>query len=563
MLIKRSVFSAMLGIAIAAASGPDASLAGVLTVTAVEPAPRILDAPVDAPIVIHFDKPVDKASIVLGQSLGAFARWSGAVSGSITFSNDDKTVTLAPDRTFSAGEMVMVVLSHDVAATDGTTLRPAGYCFTFWTNARPAALDFSLVQTLTTNGPGESSRPYGGFASDVNGDGFLDITTINEDTADMRVLLNKAEGDGTYDPFLEPSEPLAQRASPSEPTDFNGDGIVDVCVANIDDNSVSILLGNGDGTFAPQQKITVGSAPRGIAVLDVDGDGDMDIVNTNSAGGGNLSLLINDGSGVFGAPGFFNGGGTGEWALAVADMNEDGILDLVVGARSSTQILVHLGNGDGTFTHVETQSSGGAVWMLNCGDVNGDGHEDVATANSSNNVGAILLGDGTGQPGLPTTYPTDSFPLATDLGDIDGDGDLDWVTSSFGGDWRLYVNDGAGNFTFDQEFNAPSNASCALMLDIDNDGDLDLALIDEIADVVIIEKNSGTAPALGDVNDDCHIDLADHFGFVLCLTGPAVCAPDNCRVFDFNDDCDVDAADFARFATNFTGPEADIPGCLP
>ncbi|MCH7491796.1 MAG: VCBS repeat-containing protein, partial [Gemmatimonadetes bacterium] len=135
-------------------------------------------------------------------------------------------------------------------------------------------------------------------------------------------------------------------------------------------------------------------------------------------------------------------------------------------------------------------------WMLVCGDVNGDGHEDVATANSSNNNASILLGDGRGVLGSPQTVASDSFPLATDLGDLDGDGDLDWVTSSFGGDWWLYVNNGSGGFTHTQTFPAPIAASDALLMDIDNDGDLDLGLIDELEDVVIIYKNSGTTLAI-------------------------------------------------------------------
>lgn len=85
--------------------------------------------------------------------------------------------------------------------------------------------------------------------------------------------------------------------------------------------------------------------------------------------------------------------------------------------------------------------------------------------------------------------PTDPFPLATDLGDVDGDGDLDWVPSSFLGDWSLFTNDGLGNFTFRRSFPASQAASCALMFDSDNDGDLDLALIDEVADEVILVIN--------------------------------------------------------------------------
>jgi hypothetical protein len=105
-------------------------------------------------------------------------------------------------------------------------------------------------------------------------------------------------------------------------------------------------------------------------------------------------------------------------------MNEDGLLDLVIGTRATgaPQVIIQRGNGDGTFTFVSAQSAGGGVWMLNVGDVNGDGHDDVATANSNVSSGSILLGDGTGQLAAPVKYPTDPFPLATDLGDIDGAG---------------------------------------------------------------------------------------------------------------------------------------------
>ncbi len=475
--------------------------AGELAVLSTTPAPRTLDAAVDTSIVVNFDRPVEAATLVARRSFWAFGRWSGAVDGTFQLSDGNSTVTLLPARPLSAGEQVMVILSHDIEAADGSNLRSAGYSFQFWTATEPADMDFEQIAEMTTRTrPSASTRVYGGFATDLDRDGFLDITTVNEDSADLRVFMNQADGSGLFDHFLRPTFPVNDRCSPSEPSDLNADGIADACVANINTDTVSILLGVGDGTFGLQQQIAVGTAPRGIAILDVDGDGDMDIVNTNS-GSSNLSLLINDGTGNFGSPTFFDGGGSGEWALAAADMNGDNVLDLVIGARSSQEILIHTGDGDATFTHVSTQSSGGAVWMLVCGDVNGDGNEDIATANSSNNTASILLGDGTGSLGSPQTVVSDPFPLATDLGDLDGDGDLDWVISSFGGDWWLYANNGNGGFTHTQTFPAPVASSDALLMDIDNDGDLDLGLMDEIADVVIIFKNSGTAfqiPTLSD-----------------------------------------------------------------
>jgi hypothetical protein len=122
------------------------------------------------------------------------------------------------------------------------------------------------------------------------------MTIVNEDSADLRVFLNRADGSGMFQPFLQPPAPIGLTASPNEPSDFDRDGNADLAVANESSDSVSIVLGRGDGTFLPQQEIPVGGTPHGLAVLDVDGDGDVDVVNSNSAGAGNLSILLNDGT---------------------------------------------------------------------------------------------------------------------------------------------------------------------------------------------------------------------------------------------------------------------------
>ena len=537
----------MLPVCAAALWGAHAA-AGQLAVVSVEPARHGLNTLATSSITVNFDQPVDPASVD-GASFWAFGRWSGTVQGTYVLSNGNQTVTLDPDHDFFYGEQVMVILSHDLQTAGGTPLRSAGYSWQFWTAAAPAPRTFTTLDVMSTRTvPQQASRAYGGIATDLNADGWADITIVNEVTSDLRVFLNLADGTGLFDDFIVPTSPVNTQASPSEPADFDRDGHADICVANISTASVSILLGNGDGTYGPQQEITVGSAPRGIAVLDADGDGDVDIVNTNR-NSNNMSILLNDGNGVFGPPTFFEGGG-GEWALAAADMNDDAILDLVIGARTSQSIVVMKGNGDGTFTFSSLQSSGGSVWMIACGDLDGNGTDDVAGVNSSSNNGAILLGDGSGGLAPPQTFATDPFSLATDVADIDGDGDLDWITSSFSGDWFVFTNDGTGSFTFDQELLAPSAASCSLPVDIDNDGDLDLALIDEIADVVILALNGGTRIP-GDTDGDGLVTVTD----LLDVLGSWGACPDPCPPFcsaDTDFDCDVDVVDLLTLLANWT-----------
>jgi len=158
----------------------------------------------------------------------------------------------------------------------------------------------------------------------------------------------------------------------------------------------------------------------------------------------------------------------------------------VVGTLIGQEILVYTSNGDGSYTLASQRPSGGETWMLVLGDLSGDRAEDVAVVNSNSDNGAILLGDGGGGLAQAQVVPTDPFPLATDLADLDGDGDLDWVTSSFFGDWMVFDNDGSGSFSLVESYDAPQAASCSIPMDLDNDGVLDLVLIDELEDEVIL-----------------------------------------------------------------------------
>ncbi|HYC57148.1 MAG TPA: FG-GAP-like repeat-containing protein [Candidatus Binatia bacterium] len=475
------------------------AVCGGLVVVASAPANAALSVSTHAPsfnavvspssnVTVTFDQAINPAS-VNDSTFRVYGRSSGPARGTFSFSAGNTVIELDPDEPFSAGETVFVNLSEALTAADTTTLRTQGFAFQFSVEVVASAGDFRQVQAFS-NRTGGNTRIYGASPADLDDDGYIDLATVNEDSHDVRVFLNRGDGTGLFQSMLAP-EPVGVEASPSEPGDFDNDGDMDIATSATSSNEVTVLLGNGDGTFPPGQFINVGPANHGIAALDVDGDADLDLVVANE-NGNDLSLMLNNGAGVFGNPVDFDGGVDGEYGLTASDMNEDGITDLIVGGNGSQEINVMLGNGDGTFTSAGPHNSGGATWVVSLADIDSDGDLDVASANDGTGTVGVLENDGDGTFGSVTVLNLGPHLPSVDMGDLDGDGDSDMVVSSFGGGfWRLFRNDGAGNFTqWGDDIVAISNPSCSVILDTDNDGDLDIALFDEIADVVWIMENS-------------------------------------------------------------------------
>ena len=132
--------------------------------------------------------------------------------------------------------------------------------------------------------------------------------------------------------------------------DFNADSNLDISVTNPGSNTVSVLLGNGNGTFQPAINSTTGSAPQGIVVGDLNGDGKFDLIIANN-GASTVSILLGNGDGTF-LPKTDYAMGTLSFAVAVGDFNGDGNLDVAAVNQSSNNVSIRLGNGDGTFQAV-------------------------------------------------------------------------------------------------------------------------------------------------------------------------------------------------------------------
>ena len=321
-----------------------------------------------------------------------------------------------------------------------------------------ANADNNTVSVLLGNGDGtlQAAKGYdaGGSAAaiaigDFNGDGKVDLA-VGSNYHNVNVLLGNGDGSfqaaRTFDSGGD--TPLSLAVG-----DFNGDGKSDLAVASLFNGggtgSLSVLLGNGDGTFQTALTYPLGTYPGSIAVGDFNGDHKLDVALGNTLLlPGTISVLLGNGDGSFQAPENFDAGGDAE-ALAVADFNGDGTLDLATvndynnSSDGQSQAGVLIGNGDGTFqpaqdfplgTHRSHEGDEGYPAFIKVGDLNGDGKPDLAIANEhANTTGVSLLlgnGDGTFQTPqvLATAYPTSSVAL----GDFNGDGKPDLaVTSPF------------------------------------------------------------------------------------------------------------------------------------
>jgi FG-GAP-like repeat/Abnormal spindle-like microcephaly-assoc'd, ASPM-SPD-2-Hydin len=262
---------------------------------------------------------------------------------------------------------------------------------------------------------------------DFNGDGKLDVAIV---FGTVEIL--PGNGDGTLRAGTTLSSPgIGDQVIAA---DFNRDGKLDLASASYDSSTASttvfVFIGNGDGTFQDGVKFKSGGnqTPRGLAAGDLNGDGKLDIVVSNTSGNG-LYVLLGNGDGTFQTP--LSAGTLDTPSLALADLNGDGKLDIVAALDvSQGQIAVQLGNGDGTFQPITNYAAGDTPTAIILGDFNSDGKIDVAAVNYIKNNISLLLGNGDGsfqsqQVFTPTYHPNGYLAAA----DFNGDGRLDFVTT--------------------------------------------------------------------------------------------------------------------------------------
>ncbi len=336
---------------------------------------------------------------------------------------------------------------------------------------------------------------------DLNGDGIPDVIAASPNPFPGQLDVLLGNGDGTF--TVAGTYALPFFASSAAIADVNGDGIPDIVVIgpgfHASGNTVDVLLGNGDGTFQAPQSFTVASGPTFVTVADLNGDGHPDLVvaSPRSSVGNNgrmISVLLGNGDGSF-QPAVNYTVGVGPTAIAVGDLNGDGIPDLVVtytGFTNTTPggVDILLGNGDGTFQDATTLASGFVATAVVEGDFHGGGTLDLAVADGSDGFVKVYQGNGDGTFRSARNYAVGPEPVSLALGDLNHDGLTDIVV---GGAFGVRILTGRANGTFRvSRTSFGPLANFVAVADLNGDG-----FADVITDQAVLLNNGRSSPRIG------------------------------------------------------------------
>lgn len=393
-----------------------------------------------------------------------------------------------------------------------------------WAGVVNAQSDFFKTATLSDL----SARPSGMVLADFDGDTYMDAAVAGSDGGVVVILV----GFGDREPLSQiGSFPAGNVPSSIVAGDFNNDGVLDLVVGNVNDASVSFLKGNGDATFGDAVATNVvgpglgGPGPVGLAAVDLNNDGNLDLVVANEgetdASPGTVSILRGVGGGTFTVAGSLDAD-VGTRAVAVARIDGDAQQDIAVVNNAVNSVSLYYGQGNFQFAIGTPLTTGPSPKAIALGDLDGDGVTDVITADANADQVSIFRGSGNRMFAARTSASVGTDPSAVTLTDVNGDGRLDIVAANNrSGDVSLIINDVGGlrrarHYVVDQE-------PLALAVgDMDDDGRVDIVTANSEPSVGVLQNVgdgtlfgvenvvAGNVPesvAIGDLDNDGLADL--------------------------------------------------------
>jgi hypothetical protein len=342
---------------------------------------------------------------------------------------------------------------------------------------------------------------------DLNGDGLLDVVTANGNWNTVSAFLNHGgrslvqKGASLWSG----NDPIALAIA-----DVNWDGKADLIVANAAESDLSVFLGKADGTFtAPTTEYAIGGSPSARPVLaDFNGDGDLDVVQSDNLS--SVVLALGNGDGTFQTasvanivmpPGSNNSGGA--LSIASADFNGDGVPDFVVGQSSTSPglgVVVFLTGSSGSLGNGVVHAQNDALSYIAVGDLNQDGKADIVASNWATGAVEVLRGNGNGTFQQPTSIPLPSITNGLVVADLNGDGWPDIAVAGQNSVVYILLNNGTGSLAIAGTYPISGVGSEIVAGDFNNDGkpDLAIAMIGTSRVAVLLGNGNGSFSAASD-----------------------------------------------------------------
>ncbi len=449
-------------------------------ITQMQPAKHAVDVTRTASVSATFDEAMDPESfndttfILNGDLTGFFA-------GTIAYDEPSRTATFTPSRSFHQREVITVTITRGVR-TSGDVPLDRHYSWQFYTESESGNGNFTIGGNFRCGYNMILTK-----AADFNGDGCIDLATIDWAVDSFSVLLNNCDGQATFAHHL---QYYAQGDAPTSFTtgDWDNDGDIDIAVVLFNQKYFTLFRNDGTGHFTYYDGYSLPiKSFTAIGSADFNGDGLLDLAVTNNYYS-KFYIFTNTGNLIFAVDSVLHQyviGNTND--IVASDLNNDGYLDVAISYYGINPTLglghafTYMGTGTGSFTYGNGYASGNNSYSIHAGDMNRDGWVDLVLPN----------------PGR-TTYPDSTFsvfynqgggdynggriqyrsgPAACDLtlADLDADGDLDVGIENTGPGYNFAVFRNLGDGAFSPACSYPTNnVYLAESADFDNDGDVDL-----------------------------------------------------------------------------------------